>query len=273
MDLRFKNCVKYFNFVRNNKLAPAVIKLKVLTACVTSTLLYNCETFGNNLPAGIETLYFKLIKSALNVRPNTPNYLVLIESGLLPVKALINKRQLKFFRRFRKGLRVNSARKTVFEELCECDKQTKYMKHYLHLDRKYNNPNDIYKEALLEVKTFIQQKAQHPDKHYRYYIYHQFNPDLLPSPFLTSTSADSIIRFRLGSHNLPVETGRWSRIKREDRLCPSCLVIGDEKHFLFDCMDITRDSSHNFSGNLSELWKNENIFNLFKNLSRSDYLN
>ena len=66
IDMRFKHCIKFFNFVRNNKLAPLAIKLKVLTACVTSTLLYNCETFGHLLPAGLETLYFKLIKTHSN---------------------------------------------------------------------------------------------------------------------------------------------------------------------------------------------------------------
>ncbi len=272
MDIRFKNCIKFFNFIRNNKLAPIAIKLTVLNACVTSTLLHNCETFGYLLPAGIETLYFKLIKSALNVRPGTPNLLVLIESGLLPLKALIRKRQLKFFRRLKESFGENSKRKLVFNELCELTNQTAYMKHYIDLDRKYDNPNNIYKEAVNEIKETIRQKAQHPDKHYRFHIYHELNPELLPSPFLNSTNSDSITRFRLGSHNLPIETGRWSRIKREDRLCRTCLVLGDEKHFLFKCSEIARHPEHTFSDNLSEIWKNKNIFDLFKNLSKSEYL-
>ena len=66
------------------------------------------------------------------------------------------------------------------------------------------------------------------DTHYKHYIYTEINPDLLPSPFLTCANADAIIRFRCGSHNLPIETGRWSRLPRESRLCPKCHVIGDE---------------------------------------------
>ena len=272
MDIRFKNCIKFFNWIRNNKLAPIAIKLKVLTACVTSTLLYNCETWGSMLPAGIEALYSKLIKSALNVRPGTPNLLALIESGLLPLKALVRKRQLKFFRRFKDSLGENSQRKSVFNELCELGNQTSYMKHYIDLDRKYDNPNEVYKEALDEIKTTIRQKASLPDEHYRFHIYHEQNPDLLPSPFLSSSYSDSITRFRLGSHNLPIETGRWSRMNREDRLCRNCSVLGDEKHFLFHCTEIKRNPEHMFSNNLSEIWKNENIFDLFKNLSKSEYL-
>ena len=224
------------------------------------------------MPAGLETLYFKLIKSALNVRPGTPNLLVLIESGLLPLTALVRKRQCKFFRRFIESLGNGSRRKLVFNELCLPENQTSYLKHYIDLNQKYNHPNDIYTEAVDEVKSTIREKAQNPDEHYRFHIYHELNPDLLPSPFLTSSHADPITRFRLGSHNLPIETGRWSRIKREDRLCRSCLVLGDEKHFLFHCRDIVRNPEHMFSDNLSEVWKNENIFHLFKNLSNSEYL-
>ena len=160
----------------------------------------------------------------------------------------------------------------VFNKLCEVDNQTTYMKHYINLDRKSENPNDIYKAALSEIKETISTKSQQPNKHYRFHIYHELNPDLLPTPFLNSIHSDSITRFRLGSHNLPIETGRWSRIKREDRLCRVCSVLGDERHFLFDCPDVVRNPEHTFSENLSDLWKNQNIFELFTNLSKTEYL-
>ena len=41
-------------------------------------------------------------------------------------------------------------------------------------------------------------------------------------------------RMRLSSHNLRIETGRWSRLARQDRLC-GCGEIQDEKHVLCDC--------------------------------------
>ena len=50
LKYRFKCCIKYFNFLRTNRYAPIVTKLKVLSSCVTSSLLHNCETFGPDLP-------------------------------------------------------------------------------------------------------------------------------------------------------------------------------------------------------------------------------
>ena len=46
----------------------------------------------------------------------------------------------------------------------------------------------------------------------------------------------SFTRVRLMSHDLKVETGRWSRLPREERVC-SCnnVTIQDEKHVLLDC--------------------------------------
>ena len=41
-------------------------------------------------------------------------------------------------------------------------------------------------------------------------------------------------RLRLSSHKLAIETARWSRIPREDRLCP-CGVIQTEEHVICHC--------------------------------------
>ena len=97
MKKRYKNVIKYFNYLKDNKYAPLHIKLKVLQACVISTLLYGCEAFGSNIPDGLEEVYLKLIKAALGVRPSTPNHLTLIEAGMLPIKSIILARQLNYF--------------------------------------------------------------------------------------------------------------------------------------------------------------------------------
>ena len=34
---------------------------------------------------------------------------------------------------------------------------------------------------------------------------------------------------------MAVETGRYKKVPREDRLCNTCNIIDDEHHFLFDC--------------------------------------
>ena len=102
---------------------------------------------------------------------------------------------------------------------------------------------------------------------YRFQIYHELNPELQQSPFITNLHPVSgdIIKFRVGSHNLPIETGRWSRKLRADRLCTECMVLGDEKHALYSCGSIDRrDLALPIS--LRDLWKSEHVFTLFKRL-------
>ena len=88
---------KYTNFCRRNYIAPLHIKIQVLESCVTSSLLYSCETWGDYSPSKIETVFRHGIKSALSVRSCTNNEIVYLESGLYPLNIRIRKQQLKFW--------------------------------------------------------------------------------------------------------------------------------------------------------------------------------
>ena len=72
MHARYKSCIKFYNFLKANKLAPLPVKLTVLEAAVVNGLLYNCETFGPLIPQYLEKTYIKLLRRSLNVRNNTP---------------------------------------------------------------------------------------------------------------------------------------------------------------------------------------------------------
>ena len=81
----------------NNTFAPITVKTKVLHSCVSSSLLYSCETWGSASLAKIEILYRKAIKTTFAVRQNTPNNIIYTEFGLSPLKPTILKRQYKFW--------------------------------------------------------------------------------------------------------------------------------------------------------------------------------
>ena len=59
------------------------------------------------------------------------------------------------------------------------------------------------------------------------------------SPYLSSSipskSKIAISKFRLSSHNLPVETMRYLGLQRHQRLCPFCSTgVGNELHYITD---------------------------------------
>ncbi len=267
MKKRFKSCIKFFNFCRENKLAPVSVRIKALTACVMS-LLHNCEAFGDRLPKTLAKAYNQLIRAALQVRPNTPNLIVYIESGLLPIKALVEARQYKFISRFTSSLSPTGDRKIVFDKLL--NNPPKYLKHYQDLLRKYKNHHEIYRSHVEDTKTKIRDHASKGK--YKYEIYLKLNPELQCSPFLHSMhpSTPDIIKFRVGSHRLPIEMGRWSNVKREDRLCTTCNVLGDEEHVLYNCALIARNDL-DICNDLSRIWEQEDVFRLFRRIKTADY--
>ena len=41
-------------------------------------------------------------------------------------------------------------------------------------------------------------------------------------------------KFRISAHRLPIESGRYLKIKRVDRKCIECNKVGDEMHYFLD---------------------------------------
>jgi hypothetical protein len=46
----------------------------------------------------------------------------------------------------------------------------------------------------------------------------------------------AISKLRLSAHRLPIETGRYDKVSRWERLCPfGCDQVGDEQHYFLNC--------------------------------------
>ena len=195
--------------------------------------------------------------------------LLYIETGLLPVQALIEARQFKFFTRFPSTLLQGCDRQLVFEELTQ--NPSNYLKHYQQLIQKYTNHHEIFQYHLNIMKGKIREHAC--KGRYKFDIYLKINPDLQPSPLLNCSHplTTDIIRFRLGSHNLPIEKGRWSRLRRDQRICTTCNILGDEKHLIYDCSLIYREDLV-LSNDISCIWTHQDVFHLFGRIKMTQYL-
>ena len=99
------------------------------------------------------------------------------------------------------------------------------------------------------------------------------NPDLEKSPFILDPHplSKDVIRFRLGSHVLPIETGRWSRKPRQDRLCVECGVLGDERHAIFHCQRVDRRNI-TLPDQISDVWKMDTLYELMQNMKDAGFL-
>ena len=269
---RFKNVIKFFNFIKSNRIAPVSVQLKVLKSCVMTTLLYNCEAFGPMLPDGLEEVYHKMLRAAMGVRTNCPILLLQIESGFLPLRCLIQSRELNFFRKFQKSLEPNGIRISILQHLMT--HSTSFLDHYIKLDNKYANSDELKKEFSYNVKAKVRGFGEDQAKHYKYWIYLQVNPELKPSPFLNRIDkvGKCMTKFRLGSHNLRIETGRWNRTPRENRLCAACGVLEDEQHIVYSCTQIQRNDLTDLPHPLSSIWDYQGVNRLFKRIVDAEYI-
>ena len=192
----------------------------------------------------------------------TSNDNTLIETGFLPIRAVILMRQFKFYVRFKSSIQKQSRREKMLKLLLE--NQTDYLRHYEQLTTKYSCAEDIAKEYRLKTKNKVYDLAQKGKTKYSTYV--EINPDLSPSPLLDVIHpiANDIIRFRLGSHYLPVETGRWSGLDHDARLCGTCGEIGDEKHVLYRCSLIDRSDVQ--LNEISRIWYQPDVYKMFKRI-------
>ena len=114
---------------------------------------------------------------------------------------------------FKKLFSHNHEEKRVFRFLLE--HQTTYLRHYETLKQKYSSKTEIVTEFRNQLKSRIVKYAH--EERYKFSIYLKMNPELNTSQFLDlyHPQAVNIIKFRLGSHFLPIETGRWNRTPRD----------------------------------------------------------
>ena len=76
----------------------------------------------------------------------------------------------------------------------------------------------------------------------KFVTYGQLNPEFLKHPMYENSTIPefkriALTRFRTSSHRLRIETGRWSRILRERRICDCGLAeVQDEAHVIQTCL-------------------------------------
>ena len=92
--------------------------------------------------------------------------------------------------------------------------------------------------------------------------YLRVNPNLksyVPNPqTIMESERELVTRFRTGSHSLAIETGRYSNIPRENRLCSCGLDVQTVWHIFKNC-PITRTIAPKDYNNVKEAFDDDNL--------------
>ena len=234
VSTRGKATNKLVRFFDKNENAPFPVKKTVTDACFYTSLLYGCESWlEEKVSPDLEQLYLKGVKCLLGVRPSTPTDIVLLESGYPSLRALIKSQQKTFFEKMIKE------RENMVDD--------PFM-HVYRLTMAKNSKMAAYIRSLSTCADFIEaDRRERIDRvqsstRTKSATYTTINPSFEIHPIYQQgeETVDDYLRIaftrlRTSSHRLKIETGRWSRIPRERRLCQCGEDIQTEEHVIVHC--------------------------------------
>ena len=231
--------IKYNNFCKKNYLAPLHIKQTVLDTCVNASLIYGCESWGNNLVPAIDTCYRQGLKTALSVRHSVNNEITYVESGRVPLTIRVKKQQLKFWL----SLQELNPQHYISKFIALGDSlNLPFLNHFKNLKTLYESPKNCQDTLRNEFATSVKEKIQREgstDPDSRLGAYLECNPLLECPSSLPVFERDriTVTRYRTGSHHLKIETGRFATpsIPRDERLCNCGTAVQTVKHCLLSC--------------------------------------
>jgi len=246
-------------------------KLSLFDAMVVPILLYGSEIWGVYNIKDVDKLHVRFLKNLLGVKQQTPNYAVLGEFGRFPLSILCKERAIRFWLKIMKNR--NSPICNIYSDLCNTGSSGCWANRINtlidHLDFNNIRHNFNYeinyfpslKNKLRDI--FVQEWKGTIQSMSKLQQYCLFKSEFVCEKYLLKIQKNDLLkqfaRFRLSSHHLEIEVGRFQGIDRDQRLCRCCNmnVVESEYHFLL-CCDNYRHLRLKFIGHIS--WPTLNLF-------------
>ena len=254
-DMNTKHLNKFNLFCVKNQCKPFPFKRMVFDSVLTAKILYGCESWLTENYKCIETLYMGAIKGLLGVRKQTPNNIVLLESGIASLRCRVLNQQKRFLL---KKLQDDEEPLTKVFKMCQQENTKGYRILQKTIHSEIVALDDI-RETVCADTTSTKLKT-----------YKTLNPDLSvcgmykEKHYIPDYVRAEVTKFRTSSHQLNIERGRWSRIPPEQRYC-SCdnESVQDEIHVLYSC-PITKNLREKFhideTTPLKEIFTTANVY-------------
>jgi hypothetical protein len=219
----------------------------VFDTYVASILCYGSEIWGFHKAPDVEKVHSRFCKNVLKVKKSTCNDLLYCELGRLPLAVIRKLKIIKYWMKLRQT--DNCILKECLKQmLLDNDDWIVNIKNVLytmglgfiweneHIDKCMytiveQRIRDTHKQEIMSRISSISRGEiyQHLIDNFclQYYLTKHINP--VYKMYIT--------RFRLSSHNLNIEQGRYVNVIRERRLCTMCNCndVEDEFHFIFKC--------------------------------------
>ena len=214
-------------------------------------LTYGSDIWGTNttITKAIDKVFLRFTRMVLGVKATTNNICVMGESGQFPPSIKCHISILNNF------IRLNtSPQKTILGEVFSEIKRLHNLGFPTWVTRvnklaSYYKIDMEQKYSTYEIKSIVQEKHKHQwsvqlndiQNNPSLRIYKEIKSSYSLEPYIekckNARHRIAISKLRMNSHTLEIERGRHCRpkIPVDQRLCSTCLVLEDEKHFLTGC--------------------------------------
>ena len=261
----------YFNHVK---------KLSLFDTYVECVLNYAGEVWGLYKSVAIERVHLAYLKRCLYVKKSTPNMMIYSELGRMP---LIFKRKMKLIKYW---LKLVNTENCILKELYKDNferilyNRQNSVKSWLYGVRNllcsiglgevwfcHNITNiplflSVFENRLKD--EFIQERNGFFESSSKCSLYRHIVDDFHIQSYLSKSlnikNIRLITKYRLSSHRLFIETGRYTNIPRENRICALCNYdIEDEFHFILKCPFYNELRKHYIK---PYFWKRPSVYKL-----------
>ena len=223
---------------------------KLFDTLISPIILYGCEIWGpssnfkNSDP--YEHLHLKFIKEILGVHSKATNSACLTELNRQPLKVKIITQVIKFWEHIAHS--NNTLVNEIYNNIPHNNKWLTSVHNWMkELGFNYIiSDTHLLKSNLHNIKQrIIDQSIQNQISSLRNNRKLQFFNKIIqinkkPSYVDTirfKSDRSLICRYRISSHSLAIERGRYKNIPANERICKSCQLgnVEDEKHFFIHC--------------------------------------
>jgi tetratricopeptide (TPR) repeat protein len=224
-------------------------KFYLFDTMVLPILLYGSEIYGAYDFKEIDKLHIRFCKYVLGVKHQTPNYAVYGELGRYPLSVLCKERAIKYWLKLNKNF--NSPTFYFYTEQLNSSNNSNWahtMKNFIdklgfsYLCENFDIEMNYFPSLKQRIRDqFVQKWSETIRDMPKLNYYNRFKVTFGFEEYLSILKSEclrkNLSRFRLCSHNLEIETGRYNNTTRDNRLCRVCNqnAIESEYHFLLCC--------------------------------------